>query len=100
MKDVHLKLRMRSLDGEQTVEGVVFNVLEDGDDPKALDEVDVIYRLDVNRFRNRENLQLMIEHISPVGELAPQARPTEKPEHKTEAGKPKSSRRASIVVPF
>lgn len=67
MKDVHLKLQLRQENSDTVIEGVAFNVIESPEDLEHLGVVDVVYKLDVNRFRHRENLQIMIEHISPAG---------------------------------
>lgn len=69
MKDVHLKLSLRHPNSDTLVEGVAFNILEEGDLPQELSEVEVIYKMDVNRFRGNETLQLMIESLSSTHEL-------------------------------
>jgi len=57
----HLKLLLES--GGVEVDAVAFSVT-DAVWPDTLEVVDIVYRLEVNRFRGVESLQLMIEHIS------------------------------------
>ncbi len=60
--DTHAKLRLKPVDGNQVIDGICFGYLDTHD---ALPEgiVRVAYRLDVNEFRERLSLQLMIQHI-------------------------------------
>jgi single-stranded-DNA-specific exonuclease len=61
----HLKLKVRPAGGGQPVEGIAFNhpeLLPQGDDS----QVRLVYRLDVNEFRNVRNPQLVVEHIECV----------------------------------
>lgn len=60
----HLKLKLRAPGTDTVVDGICFKCLEDGEaDNLSLDYVDVAFNLDVNEWRGRINLQLMIEHI-------------------------------------
>jgi len=56
----HLKLSL-ALKGQQ-VEAIAFNT-STGQLPEPLREIRALYRLNINRFRGRESLQLIIEHI-------------------------------------
>lgn len=60
--DTHAKLRLKPIDGSQIIDGICFGYL---DTHEALPDglVRVAYRLDVNEFRDRLSLQLMIQHI-------------------------------------
>jgi len=58
----HLKLKLRHNVSNQQVEAIAFNqgaeVLDAGESALRM-----IYRMDVNEFRGRKNLQLIIQHI-------------------------------------
>ena len=59
----HLKLRLGC--GTEVVDAIAFNIL-DQDWPINVHRVHAAYRLDVNNYRNRETLQLIISHIDPI----------------------------------
>jgi len=60
--DTHAKLRLKPVGTSQVIDGICFGYL---DTHEALPEgvVRIAYRLDVNEFRERLSLQLMIQHI-------------------------------------
>lgn len=59
----HLKLVLACGDRpDQLLDAIAFNVAEDLLN-KTLGEIDILYRLDVNAWRGRESLQLLIERI-------------------------------------
>jgi len=60
--NTHAKLRLKPVDGDQVIDGICFGYL---DAHQALPEgkIRVAYRLDVNEFRQRLSLQLIIQHI-------------------------------------
>jgi len=60
----HLKLRL--LAGDIEVEAVAFNK-SDEEWPESCDNVSVTYRIEVNRFRGFETLQLMVQDIITTG---------------------------------
>ena len=63
----HLKLLLQTEDGAVSLDGIAFNVdLECWPNPN-IRLADMAYRLDVNEFRGRESLQLMVEHLVAVG---------------------------------
>lgn len=63
----HLKLLLQTEDGAISLDGIAFNVdLECWPNPN-IRLADMAYRLDVNEFRGRESLQLMVEHLVAVG---------------------------------
>ncbi|OUS11018.1 single-stranded-DNA-specific exonuclease RecJ [Gammaproteobacteria bacterium 53_120_T64] len=62
----HLKLVLGyGPSSTQVVDAIAFNTVEEGSTPAALETVAAVYRLDINRFRGRESLQLMVEHLLP-----------------------------------
>jgi len=59
----HLKLVLASdQQPTQVIDAIAFNVAEDVLEA-AITEIDILYRLDVNAWRGRESLQLLIERI-------------------------------------
>lgn len=61
----HLKLVLRKSDGEE-VDGIAFSVDTNVWPNGGIQRAQVAYRLDINTFRGRESVQLLIEEISPV----------------------------------
>ncbi len=61
----HLKLVLKLPQDERLFDAIAFNTV-DSDWPEGVSRVQVAYRLDINEFRNRRNLQLMLEHIQPL----------------------------------
>lgn len=59
----HLKLRLVGGAGDDELEAIAFNALEEGEQPCLAASIRVLYRLDINRFRGDERLQLLIEHF-------------------------------------
>jgi single-stranded-DNA-specific exonuclease len=57
----HLKMIVRPIDGSDAVDAIAFNRLPD-DLPQS-GPVRLLYRLDINRWRGREECQLMVDHI-------------------------------------
>ncbi len=61
----HLKLTLTTSQNQATIDAIHFNA-----DltvwPSTCDKVRAVYRLDVNQFRGRESLQLLIEAIMPL----------------------------------
>ncbi len=58
----HLKLRVSPHNGQQIIDAIAFNTREE-DCPEIGANVHLAYRLDINRFRGQESLQLIIEQI-------------------------------------
>ncbi|MDR0780388.1 MAG: single-stranded-DNA-specific exonuclease RecJ [Pseudomonadales bacterium] len=62
LHDKHLKLTLRVPDSDALVEAIAFN-----QDPALLadprEDVNLLYRLDVNEFRGQRHLQLNIDHL-------------------------------------
>lgn len=60
----HLKLVLGyGPSSEQVVDAIAFNAVEEGSSPTVPERLAAVYRLDINRFRGRESLQLMVEHL-------------------------------------
>jgi single-stranded-DNA-specific exonuclease len=60
--DTHAKLRLQPVGGEQQIDGICFGYLNSHESlPSGV--IRAAYRLDVNEFRDRLSLQLMIQHI-------------------------------------
>lgn len=58
----HLKMQLAI--GDIPVDAIMFNIRE-GDERMVRGRVHVVYRLDVNEFRGRKSVQLMVEHLQP-----------------------------------
>jgi single-stranded-DNA-specific exonuclease len=65
LKEKHLKLTL-CLDELNTLDAIAFNVNNKEWPNHRCDKVRLAYRLDVNEWQQRRNLQLMIEHIEAV----------------------------------
>lgn len=63
----HLKLLLQTEDGAVSLDGIAFNVDLDCWPNPNIRFAEMAYRLDVNEFRGRESLQLMVEHLVAVG---------------------------------
>ncbi|MBT8114662.1 MAG: hypothetical protein KJP04_04750, partial [Arenicella sp.] len=63
--EIHAKFRLRPIDGQQRIDAICFGYLQTHDHlPRGM--IRAAYRLDNNEFRERINLQLLIQHIEPV----------------------------------
>ena len=61
----HLKLQLRAHAKGKIIDAIAFNFTDEAWSEKP-ERVHTVYRLDVNEFRGRRQLQLMIENIEPV----------------------------------
>ncbi len=59
----HLKLVLMEPDSGLAVDAIYFNIDERVWPNETLDTVRVVYKLDVNEFRGKRNVQLMVEYI-------------------------------------
>lgn len=60
----HLKLKLKAPGTSVVVDAICFKCLDDGEAKNlSLDYVDVAFNLDVNEFRGRVSVQLMVEHV-------------------------------------
>ena len=57
--DKHLKLRLKPIDTDDAIEAIAFNY--EGNNING--EVKLVYKLQVNNFRNIERPQLLVEQI-------------------------------------
>jgi len=62
----HLKLVLSLPSSEQLLDAIAFNVNLDIWPDESVLQVELAYRLDVNEFRGRRTVQLMVEHLSPL----------------------------------
>jgi single-stranded-DNA-specific exonuclease len=63
--DKHLKMVLKTECGGQTLDGIAFNVDREIWPNPTVRWVEVAYKLDVNEFRGRESVQLMVAHLAP-----------------------------------
>ena len=62
----HLKLLLRHPDSEQQLfDAIAFNHV-DHDWPETVNRVELVYQLDVNEYRGRRSLQLLVRYLRPV----------------------------------
>ena len=61
----HLKLELRTPDRNRKIGAIAFNVTDE-DWPASVERVQTVYRLDVNEYGGRREVQLVIEHIAPL----------------------------------
>ncbi|MEH6444665.1 MAG: single-stranded-DNA-specific exonuclease RecJ [Oceanospirillaceae bacterium] len=59
----HLKLVLMEPETGLAVDAIYFNIDENIWPNESIEQVRVVYKLDVNEFRGKRSLQLMIEHI-------------------------------------
>ncbi len=62
----HLKLQLRRPGSAQTIEAIAFN-MTDRAWPTGTRQVQVLYRLDINEYAGRRQLQLVIQQAAPAG---------------------------------
>ena len=60
----HLKLVLRTECGSQTLDGIAFNIDRELWPNPTVRWVELAYKLDVNVFRERESVQLLISHVA------------------------------------
>ncbi len=61
----HLKMILRQPGSESLIDGIAFNVTNEAW-PESTSQVEIVYRLEVNEFRDNRNPQLLIQHIVPL----------------------------------
>lgn len=61
----HLKMVLRLPGAGQSYDAIAFNT-QDHDWPAGVEAVTLAYRLDVNHYQGRRNVQLIVEHVAPV----------------------------------
>ena len=60
----HLKLVLKSECGSLSLDGIAFNIDRDLWPNPSVRWADLVYKLDVNEFRGRESVQLLVAHIA------------------------------------
>ncbi|MCW9024502.1 MAG: single-stranded-DNA-specific exonuclease RecJ [Gammaproteobacteria bacterium] len=61
----HLKLQVQATDQLDAIDAIAFNTTDEHWS-SVPEQVRLVYRLDVNEFRQRRNLQCIVQHIEPV----------------------------------
>jgi single-stranded-DNA-specific exonuclease len=61
----HLKLLLKTECGTQTLDGIAFNIDRELWPNPNVRRVELAYKLDVNEFRGRETVQLLVSHLVP-----------------------------------
>ena len=61
----HLKLVLADLQTGELVDAIYFNI-DLAVWPSTCEQADLVYRLDINEFRGRQSLQLIVQHMTPV----------------------------------
>ncbi len=61
----HLKMVLRLPGSRRVADAIAFNTLDE-DWPAEVSRVLLAYRLDVNEYQGRRNVQLVVEHVEPV----------------------------------
>ncbi|SLM61821.1 MULTISPECIES: single-stranded-DNA-specific exonuclease RecJ [Dickeya] len=62
----HLKVMVEPLGGGPLLDGIAFNVETTRWPDQSVREVELAYKLDVNEFRGKRTVQLLIEHLWPL----------------------------------
>ncbi|GGB02791.1 single-stranded-DNA-specific exonuclease RecJ [Agarivorans gilvus] len=62
----HLKMSVKLPGMAQELDAIAFNVDRDIWPNASLKQVQLVYKLDVNEFRGRRSVQLMVEHLVPL----------------------------------
>ena len=62
----HLKLVVVPEDSDEWVDGICFHVDTRVWPDASVQRVRLVYRLDINEFRGRRSVQLMVEHLEPM----------------------------------
>jgi single-stranded-DNA-specific exonuclease len=61
----HLKMLLRPIQHNLTLDAIAFNVVHD-DKPPVHSRIRAVYKLDVNEYLGKRSVQLVIEHFEPV----------------------------------
>jgi single-stranded-DNA-specific exonuclease len=65
LKEKHVKLELQMIDTEHCLEAIAFNVNQ-VEQWLGFKQIEIAYRLQVNRFRKRKTVQLLIEYLHDV----------------------------------
>lgn len=63
----HLKVMVEPLEGGPLIDGIAFNVDTTLWPDSSVRQVELAYRLDINEYRGNRSVQLIIEHLWPLG---------------------------------
>ncbi len=63
----HLKMVLALPGSARAIDAIAFNIDLDTWPNEAVSQADIAYRLDVNEYRGRRSLQLMVEYLKPAG---------------------------------
>ncbi|MCW2486591.1 single-stranded-DNA-specific exonuclease RecJ [Candidatus Symbiopectobacterium sp. NZEC127] len=66
LKERHLKLMLEPVNGGPLLDGIAFNVDTRCWPDSSIREAELAYRLEVNEFRGKRSVQLLIQHLWPV----------------------------------
>lgn len=64
--DKHLKLVLKLPGSQRLIDAIAFNTVDE-DWPDNVQRVEAAYRLDINEYQGRQNMQLVVEYIQPCG---------------------------------
>lgn len=62
----HLKMVLESCDGSPRLSAIAFRCVGVGEKPPVLRRIEAVYQLQVDEFRGRRGLQLLVEYMRPV----------------------------------
>lgn len=66
IKDKHLKMKLRHLQGGELVDAIAFNHIENPGDELVPKRIRAVYKLAVNEYKGWRNVQLLINCIEPL----------------------------------
>ena len=59
----HLKMSLLSASSAQSIDAIAFRAVDPGMSCPQFDKIKVVYQLDVNDYRGRKSMQLIVKHI-------------------------------------
>lgn len=62
LKEKHVKLELKVVDSDHCIEAIAFNI-DNVEQWLGFKQIEIAYRLQINRFRQRETVQLLIEYL-------------------------------------
>jgi single-stranded-DNA-specific exonuclease len=68
LRGQHLKMSLLSEESAQPVDAIAFRAVEPGMSCPQLNKIKLVYQLDVNDFRGRKSMQLIIRHIESLND--------------------------------
>lgn len=64
--ETHIKMTLESLELKQRINAIAFRAIEPGQIIPELHRIHAAYQLDINDFRGKRSIQLVIEHFFPI----------------------------------